>query len=322
MDNSTKELLKKIQQIFKEKNYESVIKEINSFFQENDLQPDIINFKATALREIGNYEEAKRAYLEGLRLDPKNTHLLNNLAKLLIHQKQCDSARQILQNLIKRNPNDPIANANLDEIKRQEKISDDIKKELSLKNQRQKPLQPLQSAFDSFEVSDNRKNQLERQKLKREKELRQPPTLPDLDQEVLIEELCSAGREALRSGNPKVALQFSQRAINIGSQKSAAYLLASDIYIELKQYNHAHLCLLIAAQFEELEASYQLNLMSLASTLGDHQLLSLHQKRLEELVKDGSELYEKSQKVVNQLDGNASVELHPINGPCKANTKK
>lgn len=322
MDNSTKELLKKIQQIFKEKNYESVIKEINSFFQENDLQPDIINFKATALREIGNYEEAKRAYLEGLRLDPNNTHLLNNLAKLLIHQKQCDSARQILQNLIKRNPNDPIANANLDEIKRQEKISDDIKKELSLKNQRQKPLQPLQSAFDSFEVSDNRKNQLERQKLKREKELRQPPTLPDLDQEVLIEELCSAGREALRSGNPKVALQFSQRAINIGSQKSAAYLLASDIYIELKQYNHAHLCLLIAAQFEELEASYQLNLMSLASTLGDHQLLSLHQKRLEELVKDGSELYEKSQKVVNQLDGNASVELHPINGPCKANTKK
>ena len=322
MDNSTKELLKKIQQIFKEKNYESVIKEINSFFQENDLQPDIINFKATALREIGNYEEAKRAYLEGLRLDPNNTHLLNNLAKLLIHQKQYDSARQILQNLIKRNPNDPIANANLDEIKRQEKISDDIKKELSLKNQRQKPLQPLQSAFDSFEVSDNRKNQLERQKLKREKELRQPPTLPDLDQEVLIEELCSAGREALRSGNPKVALQFSQRAINIGSQKSAAYLLASDIYIELKQYNHAHLCLLIAAQFEELEASYQLNLMSLASTLGDHQLLSLHQKRLEELVKDGSELYEKSQKVVNQLDGNASVELHPINGPCKANTKK
>ena len=322
MDNSTKELLKKIQQIFKEKNYESVIKEINSFFQENDLQPDIINFKATALREIGNYEEAKRAYLEGLRLDPNNTHLLNNLAKLLIHQKQCDSARQILQNLIKRNPNDPIANANLDEIKRQEKISDDIKKEFSLKNQRQKPLQPLQSAFDSFEVSDNRKNQLERQKLKREKELRQPPTLPDLDQEVLIEELCSAGLEALRSGNPKVALQFSQRAINIGSQKSAAYLLASDIYIELKQYNHAHLCLLIAAQFEELEASYQLNLMSLASTLGDHQLLSLHQKRLEELVKDGSELYEKSQKVVNQLDGNASVELHPINGPCKANTKK
>ena len=322
MDNSTKELLKKIQQIFKEKNYESVIKEINSFFQENDLQPDIINFKATALREIGNYEEAKRAYLEGLRLDPNNTHLLNNLAKLLIHQKQCDSARQILQNLIKRNPNDPIANANLEEIKRQEKISDDIKKEFSLKNQRQKPLQPLQSAFDSFEVSDNRKNQLERQKLKREKELRQPPTLPDLDQEVLIEELCSAGREALRSGNPKVALQFSQRAINIGSQKSAAYLLASDIYIELKQYNHAHLCLLIAAQFEELEASYQLNLMSLASTLGDHQLLSLHQKRLEELVKDGSELYEKSQKVVNQLDGNASVELHPINGPCKANTMK
>ena len=322
MDNSTKELLKKIQQIFKEKNYESVIKEINSFFQENDLQPDIINFKATALREIGNYEEAKRAYLEGLRLDPNNTHLLNNLAKLLIHQKQCDSARQILQNLIKRNPNDPIANANLEEIKRQEKISDDIKKEFSLKNQRQKPLQPLQSAFDSFEVSDNRKNQLERQKLKREKELRQPPTLPDLDQEVLIEELCSAGREALRSGNPKVALQFSQRAINIGSQKSAAYLLASDIYIELKQYNHAHLCLLIAAQFEELEASYQLNLMSLASTLGDHQLLSLHQKRLEELVKDGSELYEKSQKVVNQLDGNASIELHPINGPCKANTKK
>jgi len=322
MDNSTKELLKKIQQIFKEKKYESVIKEINSFFQENDLQPDIINFKATALREIGNHEEAKRAYLEGLQLDPNNTHLLNNLAKLLIHQKQYDSARQILKNLIKRNPNDPIANANLDEIKRQEKISDDIKKELSLKNQRQKPLQPLQSAFDSFEVSDNRKNQLERQKLKREKELRQPPTLPDLDQEVLIEELCSAGREALRSGNPKVALQFSQRAINIGSQKSAAYLLASDIYIELKQYNHAHLCLLIAAQFEELEASYQLNLMSLASTLGDHQLLSLHQKRLEELVKDGSELYEKSQKVVNQLDGNASVELHPINGPCKANTKQ
>lgn len=322
MDNPTKELLKKIQPIFKEKDYKSVIKEVDNFFRENKLQPDIINFKATALREIGNHQEAKRAYLEGLQLDSENTHLLNNLAKLLILQKQYDSARQILQNLIKKNPNDSIANANLNEIKRQEKLSEDIQKELSLKNQRQKALQPLQCAFDSFEVSDNRKNQLERQKLKREKELRQPPLLPDLDQEVLIEELCSAGREALRSGNPEVALQLGQRAINIGSPKNAAYLLASDIYIELKQYNHAHLCLLIAAQFEELDASYQLNLMSLASTLGDHQLLSLRQKRLEELVKEGSELYEKSQKVVNQFDGNASVELHPINGLCKANTKR
>ena len=322
MNNTTKDLLKKIQPIFKEKNYKSVIEEIESFFQENELQPDVINFKATALREIGKHDEAKRAYAEGLRLDPNNTHLLNNLAKLLILQKEHNSARQILEGLIKKDPNDQIAKANLEEIKRQEKLSEDMKKELSLKTQRQKALQPLQSAFDNFEVNDNRKNQLERQKLKREKELRQPPLLPDLDQEVLIEELCSAGREALRSGNPKVALQLSQRAINIGSPKNAAYLLASDIYIELKQYNHAHLCLLIAAQFEELDASYQLNLMSLASTLGDHQLLSLRQKRLEELVKEGSELYEKSQKVVNQFDGNTSVELHPINGLCKANTKR
>ena len=248
-------------------------------------------------------------------------HLLNNLSKLLILQKEYSSARQILERLLSKNPSDLIAKANLGEIK-DKKVSEDMKKELSLKTQRQKALQPLQSAFDNFEVNDNRKNQLERQKLKREKELRQPPLLPDLDQEVLIEELCSAGREALRSGNPKEALQLSQRAINIGSPKNAAYLLASDIYIELKQYNHAHLCLLIAAQFEELDASYQLNLMSLASTLGDHQLLSLRQTRLEELVKEGSELYEKSQKVVNQFDSNTSVELHPINGLCKANTKR
>ena len=322
MDKSTKELLKKIQPIFKEKDYKSVIKEIDNFFQENKLQPDIINFKATALREIGNHEEAKRAYLEGLRLDPNNVHLLNNLSKLLILQKEYSSARQILERLLSKNPSDPIAKANLGEINRQNKISEDTKNELMLKTQRQKAFNPLQSAFDSFEVSDNRKNQLERQKLKREKELKQSPILPDIDQEVLIEELCSAGREALRSGNPQVALQFSERAINIGSPKNAAYLLATDIYIELKQYNHAHLCLLIAAQFEELDASYQLNLMSLASTLGDHQLLSLRQKRLEELVKEGSELYEKSQKVVNQFDGNASVELHPINGLCKAKTKR
>ena len=322
MDKSTKELLKKIQPIFKEKDYKSVIKEIDNFFQENKLQPDIINFKATALREIGNHEEAKRAYAEGLRLDPNNTHILNNLSKLLILQEEYNSARKILKGLIRKNPNDPIAKANLDEIKRQEKLGENTNKELMRKNQRRKALQPLQSAFDSFEVSDNRTNQLERLKLKRERELRQPPELPDLDQEVLIEELCSAGREALRSGNPKVALFLSQKALNIGSTKNLAYLLAADIYIELKQYNHAHLCLLIAAQFEELDASYQLNLMSLASTLGDHQLLSLRQKRLEELVKEGSELYEKSQKVVNQFDGNASVELHPINGLCKAKTKR
>ena len=321
MNTTTKDLLKKIQPIFKEKDYESVIREIDKFFEHNKLQPDIINFKATALRELRNYEDAKQAYLEGLRLDPNNTHILNNLSKLLILQEEYNSARKILEGLIRKNPNDPIAKANLDEIKRQEKLGEDTNKELMLKNQRRKAFQPLQSAFDSFEVSDNRTNQLERLKLKRERELRQPPEIPDIDQEVLIEELCSAGREALRSGNPKVALFLSQKALNIGSTKNLAYLLAADIYIELKQYNHAHLCLLIAAQFEELDASYQLNLMSLASNLGDHQLLSLRQRRLEELVKEGSELHQKSQKVVNQFDSNSSIELHPAKGLLKANIK-
>ena len=134
MNNTTKDLLKKIQPIFKEKNYKSVIEEIDSFFQDNELQPDVINFKATALREIGKHDEAKRAYAEGLRLDPNNTHLLNNLAKLLILQKEHNSARQILKGLIKKDPNDQIAKANLEEIKRQEKLSEDMKKELSLKN--------------------------------------------------------------------------------------------------------------------------------------------------------------------------------------------
>jgi hypothetical protein len=61
--------------------------------------------------------------------------------------------------------------------------------------------------------------------------------------------------------------------------------------------------------------------MTLASKLGDHQLLSLRQRRLEELVKEGSELYQKSQKVVNQFDSNSSIELHPAKGLLKANIK-
>ena len=64
-------------------------------------------------------------------LDPGNTHLLNNLAKLLILQKEHDSARQILEGTDQKRPQViQLAKANLDEIKRQEKLSEDMKKEL------------------------------------------------------------------------------------------------------------------------------------------------------------------------------------------------
>ena len=92
MNNTTKDLLKKIQPIFKDKNYKSVIEEIDSFFQRTSYSQTSSISRPQPLGKKENMMRQTRLYTEGLRLDPNNTHLLNNLAKLLILQKEHNSA--------------------------------------------------------------------------------------------------------------------------------------------------------------------------------------------------------------------------------------
>jgi len=68
------ELVGKGKQNLEEGNYEMAL----SFFEQalliNPLDPDLWNFKGTALRSMGRYEEAIESFNKSLEIEPRNKH--------------------------------------------------------------------------------------------------------------------------------------------------------------------------------------------------------------------------------------------------------
>ena len=301
--------INELKKLLKEKKYPNLVDRCNfyikGFSQPND--PIVYLLKGIALRELNSYDESNNVYLEALKIFPDNDDLLNDLSRLLIIRKEFTKAEAILKKLVSKNKNNQVAKQNLESLKILLDKIDKTEKIKLQKHEASRSLSPLKSAFNPSEVKESRENLKKVSKLKLERKLNNLPELPIIDKEVLAEEWISAGKDALRSKYPALTLKFCGYAVANKGNTCQIYGLAADAYLSIKQYMHAHLCYLIAAEHGELDSQQQVNLLSLAAMIGDNTILTSRNNKIAVRVNENSNSHKSVEKIMTSLGENSST---------------
>ena len=74
---------------------------------------EVWNKEGVAYQLMLNLDDALRCYLQALRLDPKNSIVLNNLGTVYVSQKQYSKAEKTYKKALKLNPNSALVHKNL-----------------------------------------------------------------------------------------------------------------------------------------------------------------------------------------------------------------
>ena len=302
-------------QLFKQKKYNVLLAKCESYIKNvAPTEPLIYLLKGIALRETKLYDESHKAYLEGIKVFPENIDLLNDLSHLLILKKDYKNAENILKKLIDKDENNQVAKKNLAALKSLIDKEKDYKDKKLQMHEASRSLSPLRSAFNPSEVKESRENLKKVKKIKLEKKLNKLPALPTIDKEVLAEEWISAGKDALGSKYPEFALKCCSFAIANNGNTCQIYGLAADTYISIKQYIHAHLCYLIAAEHGELDSQQEINLLSLAAMIGDNNILARRREKLETRISEKSNPRKTVEKIITSLPKDSSTIFDPKYG--------
>jgi tetratricopeptide (TPR) repeat protein len=75
------------------KAYDKLLKAYN----EDKKNPDILNYLGFTLRKAGNFEDAEKFYLEGLKIDPEHIGINEYLGELYISTNRLDKAKERLK---------------------------------------------------------------------------------------------------------------------------------------------------------------------------------------------------------------------------------
>ena len=79
------------------KKYLRAIKYLEQSNQIEPGKPDTLNYLGFALRKIGNFEDAEKFYLEGLKIDPEHIGINEYLGELYISTNRLDKAKERLK---------------------------------------------------------------------------------------------------------------------------------------------------------------------------------------------------------------------------------
>ena len=79
------------------KKYLRAIKYLKQSNQIEPRKPDTLNYLGFALRKTGNFEDAEKFYLEGLKIDPKHVGINEYLGELYISTNRLDKAKERLK---------------------------------------------------------------------------------------------------------------------------------------------------------------------------------------------------------------------------------
>ena len=83
-----------------EKAKKKCLRAIKYLEQSNQIEPgkpDTLNYLGFALRKTGNFEDAEKFYLEGLKIDPKHVGINEYLGELYIATNRVDKAKERLK---------------------------------------------------------------------------------------------------------------------------------------------------------------------------------------------------------------------------------
>jgi Flp pilus assembly protein TadD len=93
-------------------NYELALNEVDKAMEKEKLA-EYMNLKGLLLTELGRADEAKRTYLEALKMEPNLAEIYNNLGLLYLKTKKLNDAVSSFQEAIKRNVNYSLAYVHL-----------------------------------------------------------------------------------------------------------------------------------------------------------------------------------------------------------------
>ena len=79
------------------KKYLRAIKYLEQSNQIEPGKPDTLNYLGFVLRKTGNFEDAEKFYLEGLKIDPKHVGINEYLGELYIATNRVDKAKERLK---------------------------------------------------------------------------------------------------------------------------------------------------------------------------------------------------------------------------------
>lgn len=301
------------------KEYQSVLDICNELQKEDsNASVEFYLFKGIALRELKELQESYDIYKQGLKLFPENKHLLNDFAGLLILKKSYKEARSTLKKILNKNPTNATAIKNLEALDLFLMKNNKGETEKNNPEEKSRSLDPLESAFNPSEIKASSENLQKVKKLKLEKKLKQLPSFPIIDQEIIAEEFLMAARDSLRSKHPEIALKFCEYSVLNKGNIAQTYGIAGDAYIELKEYNNAHLCYLIASENGELESAQQLNLLSLTAVIGDKNLLEKRNSVFNDKLIEQPKLYKGAQKILTTIGDMSTIKFHKQFGPINA----
>ena len=76
--------------------YSQAFKKLNTAYESNKKNPDILNYMGFTSRKTGNFKEAENYYLKGLDLDPKHNGINEYLGELYVQTNRIDKAKERL----------------------------------------------------------------------------------------------------------------------------------------------------------------------------------------------------------------------------------
>ena len=76
--------------------YSQAFSKLEKAYKSDKKNPDILNYMGYTTRKVGNFEQAEKFYLEGLRIKPNHNGINEYLGELYVQTKQIDKANERL----------------------------------------------------------------------------------------------------------------------------------------------------------------------------------------------------------------------------------
>ena len=76
--------------------YSSAFKKLKAAHAKDKKNPDILNYMGFTTRKVGNFEQAEKFYLEGLKIKPNHNGINEYLGELYVQTNRIDKANERL----------------------------------------------------------------------------------------------------------------------------------------------------------------------------------------------------------------------------------
>ena len=76
--------------------YAQAFKKLEKAYKSDKKNPDILNYMGYTTRKVGNFQQAEKFYLEGLKIKPNHNGINEYLGELYVQTNQMDKANERL----------------------------------------------------------------------------------------------------------------------------------------------------------------------------------------------------------------------------------